>query len=384
MSTIAKVRISQLPESTSVTANAVVPVSDGFGSTTTYKITPNDLIKDTDILASKANLSGGNEISGPQDFLGAVSITGLLRAKSDVMVDGDMILNKSEQIQFTDGSEFPVSNLYFLNDVTHDIQAQFSYVISSIALKAPLASPSFTGTATIPTANIASLSVSSSASVPAGTSPGHAVNKSQLDLKSNISGGNAFEGDQSINGNLSVSGMLIVDEDISSTHSITTSAISINNSLELQEGSSILYDSNPIQSEKLLYIKNLASDAQAQLGSKANVESPNFTGNPTASTQPVTDNSTRLATTSFVDKKIDSKLERVYVVDDGINPIPAASAPGMDGKLLYESTSKKLRRSDGIDWIEIIPDTTIVYLFVSEDCHDFKNKIYIWDGSKMI
>ena len=47
-------------------------------------------------------------------------------------------------------------------------------------------------------------------------------------------------------------------------------------------------------------IQEVRDDADTKLASKANTASPAFTGNPTAPTQSVSDNSTKLATTAFV------------------------------------------------------------------------------------
>lgn len=476
MATVAKTKISQLAALSSATATTVIPVSDGTGTITTYKITPDDLIKDTPSLAAKANLAGGNTISGSQDFTGAVNVGLALYAKADMRVDGDIILNKAEQIKFTDNSEFSMSKLYHLNDVTSDIQSQFTGLSQAIALKSNIANPTFTGTVTIPTANVTALTVSSSASIPNGTATSHAVNLGQLNTKANLSGGNTFAGNQvfsggvdivgtidvvggvisqsyvsannvdiiqelsmsdgatilyntnpiagekllniknttsdvqaqinSISGTLSgksnssggnifsgnqvfednilISGTLDVESGITSQGLVSTNTVSVSDSLSLQEGAVIICNANSVPSEKLVHVKNVTFDIQAQLNAKAGLDSPDFDGTPTAITPATTDNSTRIATTQFVDRKIDAKLDRVYAVDDGINPVPAATAPGMNGRLLYDSVVSKLYRSNGADWVQIIPDTSVVYLFVSADCHDFKNKIYIWDGSTMV
>lgn len=384
MATVAKTKISQLAALSSATATTVIPVSNGTGTITTYKITPDDLIKDTPSLAAKANLAGGNTISGSQDFTGAVNVGLSLYAKADMRVDGDIILNKAEQIKFTDNSEFSMSKLYHLNDVTSDIQSQFTGLSQTIALKSNIANPTFTGTVTIPTANVTALTVSSSASIPNGTATSHAVNLGQLNTKANLSGGNTFAGNQVFSGGVDIVGTIDVVGGVISQSYVSANNVDIIQELSMSDGATILYNTNPIAGEKLLHIKNVTFDIQAQLNAKAGLDSPDFDGTPTAITPATTDNSTRIATTQFVDRKIDAKLDRVYAVDDGINPVPAATAPGMNGRLLYDSVVSKLYRSNGADWVQIIPDTSVVYLFVSADCHDFKNKIYIWDGSTMV
>ena len=59
-----------------------------------------------------------------------------------------------------------------------------------------------------------------------------------------------------------------------------------------------------VTSTELGYLDGVTSAIQTQLNAKANLASPAFTGTPTAPTQASTDNSTRIATTAFVNSRI--------------------------------------------------------------------------------
>ena len=56
-------------------------------------------------------------------------------------------------------------------------------------------------------------------------------------------------------------------------------------------------------------LDGLTSDIQTQLDLKATLASPDFTGNPTAPTQSASDNSTKLATTAYVDGQVATENE---------------------------------------------------------------------------
>ena len=62
--------------------------------------------------------------------------------------------------------------------------------------------------------------------------------------------------------------------------------------------------STTVTSTELGYLEGVTSAIQTQLNAKANLASPAFSGTPTAPTQASTDNSTRIATTAFVNSRI--------------------------------------------------------------------------------
>ena len=83
-------------------------------------------------------------------------------------------------------------------------------------------------------------------------------------------------------------------------------------------------------------LDGLTSDIQTQLDLKAALASPALTGNPTAPTQSASDNSTKLATTAYVDASPVGDLTAI-VAGDGLTgtdlsgPIPTLNAVGGNG-----------------------------------------------------
>jgi len=64
-----------------------------------------------------------------------------------------------------------------------------------------------------------------------------------------------------------------------------------------------------VSSAEFQRLDGLTSDIQTQLDLKATLASPDFTGNPTAPTQSASDNSTKLATTAYVDGQVATENE---------------------------------------------------------------------------
>ena len=64
-----------------------------------------------------------------------------------------------------------------------------------------------------------------------------------------------------------------------------------------------------VTSTEFQYINSLSSNAQSQIDLKAALASPALTGNPTAPTQSASDNSTKLATTAYVDGQVATENE---------------------------------------------------------------------------
>ena len=268
MATIAKTKISQLQQVTSASETTYIPVSSGTGIVTTYKITPNDLVKGTQSLASKANLSGGNNISGEQNFLDAINVDGSLNAKADAKIVGDIYINPDKNFVWGVGHLMSISKILSLSGVTSDVQGQINSISNTLSAKANLSGATFTGAVTMPTASVTTLSVSGTATVPSGSASGHAVNKGQLDLKANIAGGNTFSGHQTFSNTVDIDGSLDVTQNIICQGNLLASTMEFSEWLAMPDGSNILYNSNPIPGEKLLNIKNTTSDVQAQLNGK--------------------------------------------------------------------------------------------------------------------
>lgn len=64
-----------------------------------------------------------------------------------------------------------------------------------------------------------------------------------------------------------------------------------------------------VAAEKLNYTSEVTSSIQAQLNSKANLQSPTFSGIPSAPTQDASDNTTKLATTQYVTTAVGNAID---------------------------------------------------------------------------
>ena len=88
-----------------------------------------------------------------------------------------------------------------------------------------------------------------------------------------------------------------------------------------------------VTSTEFQYINSLSSNAQDQIDLKAALASPDLTGNPTAPTQSASDNSTKLATTAYVDGQVATENELSELNDVTIAGIADANY------LIYDNTA---------------------------------------------
>lgn len=95
------------------------------------------------------------------------------------------------------------------------------------------------------------------------------------------------------------------------------------------ENNNIIYNINIGETDSLTlatadtYVdKNIIINTNVDLSSKANIDSPSFTGVPTAPTPSIDDNSTKIATTEYVKNKVDELGSHIdgYVPADPIEP----------------------------------------------------------------
>jgi len=93
----------------------------------------------------------------------------------------------------------------------------------------------------------------------------------------------------------------IMNSDINASAGIAYSKLA-----GLNIGKALITDSNgfittsAVTSTEVAYLNGVNSGIQNQINNKASLESPSFTGNPTAPTQGLGDNTTKIATTGFV------------------------------------------------------------------------------------
>lgn len=108
-----------------------------------------------------------------------------------------------------------------------------------------------------------------------------------------------------------------------------------------------------VSSTEIGYLDNVTSAIQTQLNAKAPLASPAFTGTPTAPTQAVGDNTTRIATTAFVNAEIanDAVLDSTFTTKGDIVAASGASTPvrvgvGTNGYVLTADSSA----AAGVSW----------------------------------
>ena len=197
---------------------------------------------------------------------------------SDIQVlatklDNDLseIIQDTSSTMITSGTNYGISTSY--NDATgilnigviddgHDhIISNIDGIQDALDLKASLASPTFTGTVTLPSA----------------TSIG-TVSETEIGYLDNVT--------SSIQTQLNSKSPLISPTFTGTVVLPSTTSIGSVSSVEIG------------------YIENVTSSIQTQIDSKASLASPAFTGNPTAPTPTTGDNDTSIATTAFVTSEI--------------------------------------------------------------------------------
>jgi hypothetical protein len=180
----------------------------------------------------------------------------------------------------------------YLDGVTSNIQAQFGTVTTSLATKAPLASPALTGTPTAPTA-------------------ASATNTTQLATTAFVQAQKASPA--------------FTGTPTSPTATAGTNTTQIATTAFVQTAVSGIVDAAPEALDTLNELAaalgddpNFATTISTQIGLKAPIASPTFTGTPAAPTATAGTNTTQIATTAFVKTAVDAipavDLSSVYPV----------------------------------------------------------------------
>ena len=243
-----------------------------------------------------------------------------------------------------------VTEISYLDGVTGGIQGQLD-------AKAPIANPTFTGTVggiTKGMVGLGNVDNTSDVNKPVSTAQQAALNTKQDVL---ISGTNikTIEGISLVGpGNIDLDktnvGLSNVDNTSDLNKPISTAT---QTALDLKAdknsptftGTVILPSTTSIgnvSSVELGYLDGVTSGIQSQIDLKAPLASPVFTGNPTAPTASVGDNDTSIATTAFVNAEIanDAVLKTGAT---GAAQIPAGTTAerpvGVDGLIRYNSTT---------------------------------------------
>lgn len=103
---------------------------------------------------------------------------------------------------------------------------------------------------------------------------------------------------------------------------------------------------------KLGYLSSITSDLQTQLNQKAPIDSPVFTNNPAAPTKDFNDNTTKLATTAYVDRAVNGGFVRQTVQFASIDSSGYANfitiGTGLAVNIAATTTNIKLNASGGL------------------------------------
>jgi len=193
---------------------------------------------------------------------------------------------------------------------------------TAIGLKAPLASPTFTGTVTVPTplnnTDAATKIYVDSAQTSAQTYA-DSLTYSLSDLTDGITASGA-----EIN---ILDGVTASTSEINILDGITSSTTELN-----------ILDGATISTTELNYVDGVTSSIQTQLNDKAPLASPALTGTPTAPTATSGTNTTQIATTAFVSNAI-SLIDISTTLDD-LTDVSVASP-----------TSGQFLKWDGSAWV---------------------------------
>lgn len=180
----------------------------------------------------------------------------------------------------------------YLDGVTSSIQTQFGTVTTSLATKAPLASPALTGTPTAPTAT-------------------STTNTTQLATTAFVQAQKASPA--------------FTGTPTAPTATAGTNTTQLATTAFVQTAVSNIVDSAPEALDTLNELAaalgddpNFATTISTSIGLKAPIASPTFTGTPAAPTATVGTNTTQIATTAFVKAAVDAipavDLSSVYPV----------------------------------------------------------------------
>ena len=264
---------------------------------------------------SYAPLSGAN-FTGDVSFNTKLSVIGDVSLNSKLSVNGDASMN---------GNVIVRGNLSAITQTTNDNSTR---VATTEFVKnqgyATIASPNFTGTATM-----ANTIISNKLSVLNDTS-----------LNNNLTVG----GNISTNGSMNVAGSIMTSTQSSSDNStkVATTAFVKNQGYAQLSGSNFTGDLNTSQN---LYVSNDTS-----LNGNLIVNGfTTFNGEVTAVTQAATDNSNKLATTEFVNRSGFAKLESPQ-----FSGIPLAPTPPM-GTLNTQIATTEFVRTEIVSFINTLP-----------------------------
>jgi hypothetical protein len=238
-------------------------------------------------------------------------------------VNEDVVLSSTAtELNILDGATLSTTELNYVNGVTSAIQTQLD-------AKAPLASPTFTGTVTLPSGTVTSGMIADGAIVDADINASAAIADTKLatittaskvansattatdantasaivarDASGNFTAGTITA---ALSGNASTATTLATARNIAGQSFDGSANISIAPT-DLTGVTSTAAELNilagaVLSTTELNYVDGVTSAIQTQLDNKAPLASPALTGTPTAPTASAVTNDTQIATTAFV------------------------------------------------------------------------------------
>ena len=318
---------------------------------------------------SGANFTGDVSFNTKLSVIGDVSLNSKLSVNGDASMNGNVIVrgNLSAITQTTNDNSTKVATTEFVKNQAY----------------AKIASPTFTGTVVIPTANVASLTVSGEtimngnviattqdvsdnstrvattefvknqgyATIASPNFTGTATmantiisNKLSVLNDTSLNNNLTVGGNISTNGSMNVAGSIMTSTQSSSDNStkVATTAFVKNQGYAQLSGANFTGDLNTSQN---LYVSNDTS-----LNGNLIVNGfTTFNGEVTAVTQAATDNSNKLATTEFVNRSGFAKLESPQ-----FSGIPLAPTPPM-GTLNTQIATTEFVRTEIVSFINTLP-----------------------------
>ena len=171
-----------------------------------------------------------------------------------------------------------------VNNTTDAAKPVSTATQTALDLKAPLASPTFTGTVTLPTGTVTSGMILDGTIVAGDLADGAVTSAKILDNT-------------------------IVNGDINASAAIDWTKLAI---------------SSTVSATEIGYVDGVTSSIQTQLGAKAPLASPELTGTPTAPTAAANTNTTQIATTAYVQTEIADLIASAPGALDTLDELAAA------------------------------------------------------------
>jgi hypothetical protein len=214
----------------------------------------------------------------------------------------DGITASTAELNILDGATLTVTELNYVDGVTSGIQTQLDAKLASSTASttyAPLASPTFTGTVTLP-ANTISQSMMADDSVGTNEIGGLAVTEAKIASSAVTEGKIA---DSAVT-SAKIADGTIVNGDINASAAIDWTKLAI---------------SSTVSSTELGYVDGVTSAIQTQIDAKAPKAAPTFTGTLTAADVTISGNLTVSGTTTTVNTTNFTTSDPVIYLGDGNN-----------------------------------------------------------------